>query len=97
MGLGRVDKLHSLTWACTQPTQSGWCKVRAPLVLEQATGNTDTQDSPRPGLGEATTFPLIVYSAALHRGYIQMTIFPGTPEWESRNRAKWDSRDFGGP
>jgi len=23
MGLGRVDKLHSLTWACTQPTQSG--------------------------------------------------------------------------
>jgi len=23
MGLGRVDKLHSLTQACTQPTQSG--------------------------------------------------------------------------
>jgi hypothetical protein len=23
MGLGRVDKLHSLTWACTQPTQGG--------------------------------------------------------------------------
>jgi len=23
MGLGRVDKLHSLTWAYTQPTQSG--------------------------------------------------------------------------
>ncbi len=23
MGLGRVDKLYSLTWACTQPTQSG--------------------------------------------------------------------------
>jgi len=23
MGLGRVDKLHSLTRACTQPTQSG--------------------------------------------------------------------------
>jgi hypothetical protein len=26
-----------------------------------------------------------------------MAIFPGTPEWESRNRAKWDSRDFGAP
>jgi len=23
MGLGKVDKLHSLTRACTQPTQSG--------------------------------------------------------------------------
>jgi len=23
MGLGRVEKLHSLTWAYTQPTQSG--------------------------------------------------------------------------
>ncbi len=23
MGLGRVDKLHSLTWACTQLTQGG--------------------------------------------------------------------------
>jgi len=23
MGIGRVDKLHSLTWACTQPTQGG--------------------------------------------------------------------------
>jgi hypothetical protein len=23
MGLGRFDKLHSLTWACTQLTQSG--------------------------------------------------------------------------
>ncbi len=23
MGLGRVDKLHSLTWACIEPTQGG--------------------------------------------------------------------------
>jgi hypothetical protein len=26
-----------------------------------------------------------------------MAIFPGTPEWESQNRAKWDFRDFGAP
>jgi len=38
-------------------------------------------------LGEATTFPLIVYFATLHGGYIQMVIFPETPEWESRNPA----------
>jgi len=23
MGLGRIDKLHLLTWACTKPTQGG--------------------------------------------------------------------------
>ncbi len=43
MGVGRVDKLHSLTWACTQPTQGGQCIVGAPLVLGRATGNTDTR------------------------------------------------------
>jgi hypothetical protein len=57
MGLGRVDKFHLLTRACTQPTQSGWCIVGTPLVLEQTTGNTDTQDSPRPGLGGSHHLP----------------------------------------
>ncbi len=57
MGLGRVDKLHSLTRACTQPTQGGQCIVRAPLVLGRTTGNMDTQDSPRPGLGGSHHLP----------------------------------------
>jgi len=51
MGLGRVEKFYSLIWACTQPTQSGYCIVGTPLVLGRATRNTDTQDSPQPGLG----------------------------------------------
>ncbi len=38
-----------------------------------------------PDLGEATTFPLIVYSVTLHGAHIQMAIFPGTPKWEFRN------------
>jgi hypothetical protein len=38
-----------------------------------------------PDSGEATTFPLIVFSVALHGGYIQMALFPGTPKVESRN------------
>ncbi len=50
MGVGRIDKLHSFTRACTQPTQGGQCIVGAPLVLGRATGNKDTQDSPRPRL-----------------------------------------------
>ncbi len=47
MGLERVNKLHSLTRACTQPTQSGQCIVVAPLVLGRIMGNTNTLDSPR--------------------------------------------------
>jgi hypothetical protein len=74
MGLRRIDKLHSLTRACTKPSPSGYCIVEAPLVLGRAMGNTDTQDSPRPGLGEATTFPLIVYSMTRRGGGIQMAI-----------------------
>jgi hypothetical protein len=38
-----------------------------------------------PDSGEATTFPLIVFSAAPHGGYIQMALFPRTPKVESRN------------
>ncbi len=48
------------------------------------------QDKPRatrthkthhgPDLGEATTFPLIVYFAPLHGGHIQMAFCPETPE-----------------
>ncbi len=72
MRLGRVDKLHSLTRACTQPTQGGQCIVGALLVLGRTTGNMDTQDSPRPGLGGAITFPLIVYFVVGHGAYIQM-------------------------
>jgi hypothetical protein len=48
-------------------------------VLGQTTGNMDTQDSPQPGLGEATTFPLIVYSGPLHGAHIQMAFL----SWDS--------------
>ncbi len=50
-----------------------------------------------PDSGEATTFPLIVFSAAPRGGYIQMALFPGTPKVESRNCPGLDSRDFGKP
>jgi hypothetical protein len=48
-------------------------------------------------LGEATTFPLIVYFVHGHGTSIQMTFCLGTPKWESQNSQSWDSRDFGGP
>jgi hypothetical protein len=44
-------------------------------VLGQATGNLDYLIHHGLGSGEATTFPHIVFSAALHQGYIQMAFF----------------------
>jgi hypothetical protein len=48
-----------------------------------------------PDLGEATTFPHIVFYAFAHDTYIRMTIFPGTPKEESGNCPGLDSPDFG--
>jgi hypothetical protein len=39
----------------------------------------DSQDSSRPGLGEATTFPLIANSVHGHMASTQMTFCPGFP------------------
>ncbi len=36
-----------------------------------------------PDLGEATTFPLILYYVPLHKAHIQMAFCPETPKWES--------------
>ncbi len=85
MGLGRVDKLHSLTQACTQPTQSGQCIVGAPLVLGRATGNMDTQDSPRPKLGGSHHLPpysiLYGWPRSLHPNGFSLSGLPsGSPE-----------------
>jgi hypothetical protein len=40
-------------------------------------------------LGEATTFPLIVYCVHLHEAHIQMAFCPETPQnWDSCNFAR---------
>jgi hypothetical protein len=56
-----------------------------PWVWGQATGTLDHKTHHGPDLGEANTFPHIVFSATLRRGYIQMAHFPETPKLESRN------------
>ncbi len=49
-----------------------------------------------PDLGEATTFPLILYFVALYEGLIQMIFCPEILKWESQNSHSWDFGDFGG-
>jgi len=80
MGLGRVDKLHSLTRACTKPTQGGYCVVGALLVLGRATGNTETQDSPRPGLGGNHHLPPYNILCTSPQGPHPNGFCPRTPE-----------------
>ncbi len=85
MELGRVDKLHSLTWACTQPTQSGQCIVGTFLVLGRTTGNMNTQDSPQPRLGGSHHLPpysiLCTSPRSLHpNGFSLLGLPRGSPE-----------------
>ncbi len=46
-------------------------------------------------LGEATTFPLIIYSVLGHRTSTQISFCFGTPKWEFRNSQSWDFCNFG--
>jgi len=62
-----------------------WDKPRATL---------DSLDSPRPEVGEATTFPHIVFFALLRGSHIRMALFPEIPKEESQNCPGLDSRDF---
>jgi hypothetical protein len=48
-----------------------------------------------PGSGEATTFPLIVFSVALRRGYIQVALFPRDSQVGVPKLFRLESGDFG--
>jgi hypothetical protein len=50
-----------------------------------------------PDLGEATTFPFIIYSMPLHEAHIQMAFCPRTPNGSLEIPKVWDSRDNGAP
>jgi hypothetical protein len=79
MGLGRIDKLQLVTQTYTKPTQNSWCIAGTILVLRRATGNSDSQDSPQPGLGGSHhLLPyIILYSSPWD--HIQMAFCPGIP------------------
>jgi len=54
-------------------------------VLGQATGTLTHKTHHGPDLGEATTFPHIVFFALLRGSHIQMALFPGTSKLKFRN------------
>jgi hypothetical protein len=83
MGLQRMTSIQSLTWICTNQTTCRLVHNLGTLNARTSHGQTRTHKIHNGrDLGEAITFPLIVYSAPLHRGHIQMTFCPRTPKWE---------------
>ncbi len=65
-------------------------------MLGQATCTFTHKTHHSPDSGEATTFPHIVYSAALRRDYIQMALFPGLPSWNSETVPGWSPETLDG-
>jgi hypothetical protein len=68
--------LHKLNKLISAYLKHFWC-------MDESWANIDFQGSPRPelrgrwpGLGEATTFPLIVLSMPSHEAYTQMSFCP---------------------
>jgi hypothetical protein len=86
--LGRRTRLSCLNLH-PKTNLKGLVSIREhPWVLGQATGIWTHKTHHGSDSGEATTFPFIVFSAPLCRGYIQMALFPETPKLESRNCPK---------
>ncbi len=77
MGLRRMTSVQSLTWTCTNQTTS-WLMHNLDIFGARTShGQIQTHKTHNgPDLGEATTFPLIVYFLPLHRGHIQMAFCP---------------------
>jgi hypothetical protein len=69
MGLGRLTSVQSVTWICTKHTKS-WL-VHGSNIFGVRTSRRQHQTHKThhgSDLGEATTFPLIVFFVAFHGG-----------------------------
>jgi hypothetical protein len=86
MGTKKSVKHQLLTRTFTNQTINWLVQSLSTFGAKTSHGQTQTHKTNHGlDLGEATTFPLIVYSMPLHEVHIQMAFRPGTPKWESQN------------
>jgi len=79
----KSDKHQLLTQTCTNQTTSWLMHNLNTFGARKSHGQTRTHKTHHGlNLGEATTFPLIVYFVPLHEAHIQMAFCPRTPKWE---------------
>jgi hypothetical protein len=95
-GTRKSDKLLiNLSQICIQPTPSWLVHILEHLGVKINHGRLWTHKTHHGSdLGEATTFPYIVFSAPLHGTYIRIALYPGTPKEEIRNCPGLDSHNF---
>jgi hypothetical protein len=79
-GIRKNDK-HLFTHRPTQNQRTSWL-LHCRNTFGVRTNNEQTRTNKThhgPNLGEATTFPLILYFVLLHDAHIQMAFSPETP------------------
>jgi hypothetical protein len=82
MRLERMTSNQSLTWTYTNQTKSWLVHSWSIFGARMNHGQTRTHKTHHgPDLGEATTFPFIVYFVPSHRTNTQMSFCPGLPSW----------------
>jgi hypothetical protein len=80
------DKHQLLTQTCTTQTTSWLACSLSAFGVTMSHGQTQTRNIHHgPDLGEAITFPLIIFFVFGHGANIQMSFCPGIPKWESQN------------
>jgi hypothetical protein len=83
MGIKMNDKQVNYSYGPAQTKQQvAYCIIKTILVHHGHTWIHKIHHSP--DLGEATTFPLIVFSMTSLRGYTQMSFFLRLPSWDSQ-------------
>jgi hypothetical protein len=98
MGIGRMKNINYSHEPPQNQTRSWLMHSLTTFVAKTSHGQTRIHKIHHaPDLGEATTFPLIIYFVPLHEAHIQMTFCPETLKWESQNCQSWDFCNFGAP
>jgi hypothetical protein len=78
MGIRKSDKHQLLTWTCTNQTTSWLVRCLSPFGAQMSHGQTRTHKIHHsPDLGEATTFPFIVYFVLGHGANTKWHFIPG--------------------
>ncbi len=96
-GLGRLTNnliIHTNLYKPNNKLVNAWLEHL--WCMDEPQADTDTQDSPRPGLGGSHHIPLYSILYAWPWANTKMSFCPGTPKWKSRNSQNWDSCNFGG-
>jgi hypothetical protein len=98
MGTSKSDKHQTFTQNCTNQTRSCLMHNLNTFGARTSHGQTRTHKTHHnPNLGEAITFPFMVYYVPIHEAHIQITFCPRTPKMGIPKFPKLKLSGFWGP